>query len=99
MRLQWAPVKKRAGKAAAHLPVHMIKLTDARDHALCLGASERGALIRIIWGVPLARRAYARFSCGCFPGGILCTALRGTFPARSAVLQNLTKLTARSQRL
>ena len=42
MRLQWAPVKKRAGKAAAHLPVHMIKLTDARDHALCLGASERG---------------------------------------------------------
>jgi len=44
MRLQWAPVKKRAGKAAAHLPVHMIKLTDARDHALCLGASERGAL-------------------------------------------------------
>jgi hypothetical protein len=31
MRLQWAPVKKRAGKAATHLPAHMIKLTETRE--------------------------------------------------------------------
>ncbi len=64
----------------------MIKLTETREITPYVWVHPNAEVIRIIWSVPLARRAYARFSCGCLAAGICCTVLREKFTDRSAGL-------------